>query len=62
MFIQVKFGARRDPAGRWLGNDAGPAAVKTSLAYTLRRAGTDYVDLYQPARTGSPTRAAGSRG
>jgi len=50
VFIQVKFGARRDPAGRWLGYDASPAAVKTSLAYTLRRLGTDHVDLYQPAR------------
>jgi aryl-alcohol dehydrogenase-like predicted oxidoreductase len=27
-----------------------PAAVKTALAYSLRRLGTDYVDLYQPAR------------
>ena len=50
VFIQVKFGARRDPAGQWLGNDTSPAAVKTSLAYSLRRLGTDYVDLYQPAR------------
>jgi aryl-alcohol dehydrogenase-like predicted oxidoreductase len=50
VFIQVKFGARRDPAGHWLGHDASPAAVKTSLAYSLRRLGTDYVDLYQPAR------------
>jgi aryl-alcohol dehydrogenase-like predicted oxidoreductase len=50
VFIQVKFGARRDPGGGWLGNDASPAAVKTSLAYTLRRLGTGYVDLYQPAR------------
>ena len=50
VFVQVKFGARRDPAGRWLGHDMSPAAVKTSLAYSLRRLGTDYVDLYQPAR------------
>jgi aryl-alcohol dehydrogenase-like predicted oxidoreductase len=49
-FIQVKFGAQRDPAGAWLGYDARPAAVKTSLAYTLRRLGTDHIDLYQPAR------------
>jgi aryl-alcohol dehydrogenase-like predicted oxidoreductase len=49
-FIQVKFGAQRDPAGNWLGYDASPKAVKTSLAYTLKRLGTDYVDLYQPAR------------
>src|SRR5262249_35766240 len=50
VFIQVKCGAQRDPAGRWVGHDASPAAVKTSLAYSLRRLGTDYVDLYQPAR------------
>jgi aryl-alcohol dehydrogenase-like predicted oxidoreductase len=50
VFIQVKFGGQRDPAGGFLGFDASPAAVKTSLAYTLTRLGTDYVDLYQPAR------------
>ncbi|HEX7624180.1 MAG TPA: aldo/keto reductase [Anaeromyxobacteraceae bacterium] len=49
-FIAVKFGALRDPAGAFLGFDARPAHVKTSLAYTLRRLGTDHVDLYQPAR------------
>lgn len=50
VFIQVKFGAQRDPAGAWVGHDAGPGAVKASLAYSLRRLGTDYIDLYQPAR------------
>src|SRR5271169_992294 len=50
VFIQVKFGGQRDPAGRFVGHDASPAAVKTSLAYSLQRLGTDYVDLYQPAR------------
>jgi len=50
VFIQVKFGGQRDPAGRFIGHDASPAAVKTSLAYTLQRLRTDYVDLYQPAR------------
>jgi aryl-alcohol dehydrogenase-like predicted oxidoreductase len=50
VFIQVKFGAQRDPAGAFVGYDASPAAVKTSLAYSLQRLGTDYVDLYQPAR------------
>jgi pyridoxine 4-dehydrogenase len=34
----------------FIGVDARPAAVKNFLAYTLRRLGTDYVDLYQPAR------------
>ncbi|MGE5291616.1 MAG: aldo/keto reductase [Micromonosporaceae bacterium] len=50
VFIQVKFGAQRDPRGAFLGYDARPAAVKTWLAYTLQRLGTQYVDLYQPAR------------
>src|SRR5437879_6792465 len=40
--ISVKFGALRDPAGGWSGNDGRPAAVKNFLAYTLRRLGTDY--------------------
>jgi aryl-alcohol dehydrogenase-like predicted oxidoreductase len=50
VFIQVKFGAQRDPRGAFLGYDASPAAVKTALAYSLQRLGTDYIDLYQPAR------------
>jgi aryl-alcohol dehydrogenase-like predicted oxidoreductase len=50
VFIQVKFGGQRDPSGAFIGHDASPATVKTSLAYTLTRLGTDYVDLYQPAR------------
>lgn len=49
-FIQVKFGAQRAPSGAWIGYDARPSAVKTWLAYTLKRLNTDYVDLYQPAR------------
>jgi aryl-alcohol dehydrogenase-like predicted oxidoreductase len=48
--ISVKFGALRDPAGAWLGFDTRPAAVKTFLAYTLRRLGTDHVDVYRPGR------------
>ena len=48
--VSVKFGALRDPAGAWLGFDGRPAAVKTFLAYTLRRLGTDYVDIYRPGR------------
>jgi aryl-alcohol dehydrogenase-like predicted oxidoreductase len=48
--VSVKFGALRDPGGRWLGTDARPAAVQTFLAYTLRRLGTDHVDIYRPAR------------
>ena len=48
--ISVKFGAQRDPSGVWLGYDARPQAVKTALAYTLKRLDTDYVDVYRPAR------------
>jgi aryl-alcohol dehydrogenase-like predicted oxidoreductase len=48
--ISVKFGALRDPAGGWVGNDGRPAAVKNFLAYTLNRLGTDHVDVYRPAR------------
>lgn len=48
--LSVKFGAQRGPDGSWLGYDARPAAVKTALAYTLQRLGTDYIDIYRPAR------------
>jgi aryl-alcohol dehydrogenase-like predicted oxidoreductase len=48
--LSVKFGALRDPAGNWHGFDGRPAAVKTFLAYSLRRLGTDYIDVYRPAR------------
>ena len=48
--LSVKFGALRDPAGAWVGVDTRPAAVRTFLAYTLRRLGTDYIDIYRPGR------------
>jgi aryl-alcohol dehydrogenase-like predicted oxidoreductase len=50
VFIQVKFGGQRDPSGAFIGHDTSPNAAKNSLAYTLTRLGTEYVDLYQPAR------------
>src|SRR5215469_3510812 len=37
--LSVKFGAQRGPDGSWLGTDNSPNAVKTSLAYSLRRCG-----------------------
>jgi aryl-alcohol dehydrogenase-like predicted oxidoreductase len=49
-FIAVKFGAMRGPDLKFLGDDGRPSSVKNFLAYTLRRLGTDWVDLYQPAR------------
>jgi aryl-alcohol dehydrogenase-like predicted oxidoreductase len=48
--ISVKFGAQRGPDGAWIGLDASPNAVRTALAYTLTRLGTDHVDVYRPAR------------
>ena len=48
--LSVKFGALRDPDGGWIGVDGRPAAVKNALAYSLRRLGTDYVDVYRLAR------------
>ena len=50
VFVQVKFGGQRDPSGRFIGHDASPAGVKNYLSYSLTRLGTDYIDLYQPAR------------
>jgi pyridoxine 4-dehydrogenase len=48
--LSVKFGGLRDPGGGFLGFDGRPAAVKSSLAYSLQRLGTDHVDVYRPAR------------
>jgi aryl-alcohol dehydrogenase-like predicted oxidoreductase len=48
--LSVKFGALRDPAGGWTGVDGRPAAVKNALAYTLKRLGTDHIDIYRLAR------------
>jgi aryl-alcohol dehydrogenase-like predicted oxidoreductase len=48
--ISVKFGSLRSPDGAWLGFDGRPASVKTALSYTLRRLGTDHVDIYRPGR------------
>jgi aryl-alcohol dehydrogenase-like predicted oxidoreductase len=50
--ISVKFGSRRSPDGAFqpVPPDTGPVAVKDRLAYTLRRLGTDHVDIYRPTR------------
>ncbi|MBU8809750.1 aldo/keto reductase [Mycolicibacterium goodii] len=48
--LSVKFGGQIGPDVSWLGYDARPAAVKTALAYSLQRLGTDHVDIYRPAR------------
>lgn len=48
--LSVKFGALRGPDRSWLGVDGRPAAVKSALAYTLQRLGTDHIDVYRLAR------------
>jgi len=50
VFISVKFGGLLSPNEMFYGIDVRPHAVKNYLSYTLKRLGTDYVDLYQPAR------------
>jgi aryl-alcohol dehydrogenase-like predicted oxidoreductase len=50
VLLSVKFGAQRAPNGAWLGFDSRPAAVKTALAYSLKRLGVDYIDIYRPSR------------
>lgn len=50
VFISLKFGGMLTPAGQFYGIDSRPESVKNYLAYSLKRLGTDYVDLYQPAR------------
>ncbi|HEY5047374.1 MAG TPA: aldo/keto reductase [Rhizomicrobium sp.] len=48
--LSVKFGALRGPDGGFGGFDARPAAIRNFLAYSLKRLGTDYIDIYRPAR------------
>jgi len=48
--LSVKFGALRDPSGGWSGYDCRPEALKNFLAYSLKRLGAEYVDIYRPAR------------
>ena len=50
LLLSVKFGALRGPDGGWLGYDARPQALKTACAYSLKRLGVDYIDIYRPAR------------
>ncbi len=50
LVISVKTGALRDPNGQFLGFDSRPAAIKNFLAYSLKRLGVDYIDIYRPSR------------
>jgi aryl-alcohol dehydrogenase-like predicted oxidoreductase len=48
--LSVKFGVLRGPNGEWGGVDTRPVAMRNFLGYSLKRLGTDYVDVYRPAR------------
>lgn len=48
--LSVKFGGQLGPDGGWVGFDARPSSLKAAAAYSLQRLGTDYVDIYRPAR------------
>jgi aryl-alcohol dehydrogenase-like predicted oxidoreductase len=50
VLISLKFGGLRDLDGGFGGVDNRPAAMRNFLAYSLQRLGTDYVDIYRPAR------------
>ena len=50
IFIAVKFGGMLTSDDRFYGIDVRPQNVQNYLVYTLKRLGTDYVELYQPAR------------
>ncbi|GAB3760912.1 aldo/keto reductase [Microlunatus parietis] len=48
--LSVKFGALLDPVTMMGGIDTRPVALRNFLTYSLRRLGTDHVDVYRPAR------------
>jgi aryl-alcohol dehydrogenase-like predicted oxidoreductase len=48
--LSVKFGAMRSVEGAFLGYALRPAQIQTWLAYSLKRLGTDHIDIYRPAR------------
>jgi pyridoxine 4-dehydrogenase len=49
--LSVKFGALRGPGpGEFHGYDSRPGAVRNFVAYSLKRLGVEYIDIYRPAR------------
>jgi len=48
--IASKFGLVRNSEGGVAGFDASPENTRKSLELTLKRLGTDYIDIYMPAR------------
>ena len=50
IFFAVKFGGMLSSDDRFYGIDVRPQNVQNYLVYTLKRLGTEYDELYQPAR------------
>jgi aryl-alcohol dehydrogenase-like predicted oxidoreductase len=48
--LSVKFGVLRDADGALNGFDNRPVALRNFIAYSLKRLGVDYIDIYRPAR------------
>jgi len=48
--LSVKFGMLSGPRPVFGGYDGRPEAVRSFLAYSLTRLGTDHIDIYRPAR------------
>ncbi len=48
--LATKFGIRRSESGEWLGIDGRPEYVKAACEASLRRLGTDRIDLYYQHR------------
>ncbi|MFD8720099.1 aldo/keto reductase [Streptomyces sp. NPDC059629] len=53
--LSVKFRALRGPDGAFLGIEGRPAPVRNALAHSLRRLGTDHVDVYRRGRLAPDT-------
>src|SRR5205809_6706504 len=48
--IATKFAMKFGPNGEWLGLDSSPAHIQWTVEGSLRRLGTDYIDLYYQHR------------
>ena len=48
--LATKFGIQRNDKGEWLGINGKPSYIKASCEASLKRLGTDYIDLYYQHR------------
>jgi aryl-alcohol dehydrogenase-like predicted oxidoreductase len=55
IILATKFGVSRDEAGRWQGIKGSAAYVKACCDASLKRLGTDYIDLYYQHRVDPKT-------